>query len=601
MDSSASSLDIPQFLKTAGSEIRALDGVPAGGLRLTRDWQGDTCRLAVENKSRVGARVAEVVVFRAPMTFPADTAFYGEGYNMLSQYTGTIKEPACMTPHTDAGHYRLPQKDGLFTVYNLLLLFPEDGVVLMGFSSCRRFCGEIRFNPQSLEVVIDCEGLELAAGEKCELEDLVFLSGKNREQLLATFGSRIEANHAPPPCPEIPTGWCSWYAYGPDVTERHIFDNLAEIKARIPQLKFIQIDDGYQKHMGDWLQQHPNFPNPIKDLCLKIKNEGFEPAIWVAPFIADKDSDLLREHPEWFVKDENGDPLPSDKDSFGGWRLGPWYMLDGTHPGAREYLRRVFHTIRREWQCRYFKLDANLWGALPFGFRHDSKATRVDAYRAGMRAVWEGAGPDTFILGCNAPMWPSIGTVHGMRVTDDFSRRWKTIKSLAVQGFHRNWQHSSLWINDPDCLVLSNLFDSIIGPDGIARCPVTAVTEEEFSFHTAYILASGGMVLSGDRMMDLNAEQLRVLGKLLPPLGRAAVFDDRDFRVGRIPTEAGMLVCLFNPDETAEEFSALLGGVCDVFDFWTDEPLYCAVARIDGLKLPPHSARVLRCVKIKQS
>ncbi|NIP98251.1 MAG: alpha-galactosidase, partial [Akkermansiaceae bacterium] len=73
------------------------------------------------------------------------------------------------------------------------------------------------------------------------------------------------------------------------------------------------------------------------------------------------------------------------------------YMLDGTHPGARDYLRHVFRTMREEWQCRYFKLDANMWGALPFGRRHDPQATRVDAYRAGMQAIRDGAGEGSFI------------------------------------------------------------------------------------------------------------------------------------------------------------------------------------------------------------
>lgn len=529
------------------------------------------------------------------MPFPSDTPFYGEAYSMLSQYKGTIGNPENITKFSDAKHYKLPQKDGFFTVYNLLMLFPQDHVVLMGFSSCHRFSGEFRFNKERLEVVLDCEGLELAAGETLDLEEFFFASGKSREELLAAFGQRIGINHPRLPYPEIPTGWCSWYAYGPKVTEQDIFDNLAAIKKRIPQLKFIQIDDGYQKHMGDWLQQHPNFPSPIKNLCLKIKDEGFEPAIWVAPFIADKDSDLLREHPDWFVKDDAGQPLPSNRDSFGGWRFPPWYMLDGTHPGAQDYLRRVFSTMREEWKCRYFKLDANMWGALPFGRRHDPKATRVDAYRAGMQAVLEGAGEDSFILGCNAPMWPSIGTVHGMRVTGDISRNWKTFKLLAEEGFNRNWQNGSLWINDPDCILLNNHNDSMVGPDGKILPPINTISEDEFSFHAAYILASGGMVLASDRMMDLNEKHLAVLGKLLPPCGQAAVFDDREFRVGRIKTNEGILLCLFNGSDSGMELSVPLDGIHDVCDFWTGEILATAVTKTPSITLAPHSARILKC------
>ena len=575
--------------------IRAVDDAKVSGLRLLRAWNGSTCQLSLVNTGLHPVRVAEVVAFSAPIQLPPDTPFYGEGYNMLSQYKGTLSRFEDMTHHSDYGHYKFPQKDGFFTVYNVLMLFPRESSILLGFSTCRRFSGEFRFNTERLDVVLDIEGLEVGIGETLELEEFFFATGESREDVLSAFGRRIGMNHPRLTYSEIPTGWCSWYAYGPNVTESDIFNNLATIKARIPQLKFIQIDDGYQKHMGDWLKQHPNFPSPLKDLCLRIKDEGFEPAIWVAPFIADKDSDLFHEHPDWFIKDDEGRPLPSGDVTFGGWRFAPWYMLDGTHPDACDYLRHVFHTMREEWQCRYFKLDANVWGAMPFGHRHDPKATRVDAYRAGMQAVLEGAGEDSFILGCNAPMWPSIGTVHGMRVTNDTARLWTNFKELAEEGFNRNWQHDSLWINDPDCILLNNLFETVVGPDGKLSRPVNTITENEFSYHAAFILASGGMVLASDRMMDLNNKQIGMLAKLVPPNGQSAVFDDRTFDVGRIKTKDGVLLCLFNKSDTRVKISVPLEKACDVTDFWTGDLLGTGVMKSPLLTLAPRSARVLKC------
>src|SRR5438874_7859348 len=45
---------------------------------------------------------------------------------------------------------------------------------------------------------------------------------------------------------------------------------------------------------------------------------------------------------------------------------------------------------------------------------HDPQATRVEAYRRGMQAIRRGAG-NAFILGCNHPLWPSLGLIHGSR------------------------------------------------------------------------------------------------------------------------------------------------------------------------------------------
>ena len=110
--------------------------------------------------------------------------------------------------------------------------------------------------------------------------------------------------------------------------------------------------------------------------------------------------------------------------------------------------------MRNEWGCTYFKLDANFWGAMHGGRFHDRRATRIEAYRRGMAAVLSGAG-DAFILGCNHPIWPSIGLIHGSRSSHDISRDWARFSDTARQNLSRNWQNGRLWWNDPDAIVLT--------------------------------------------------------------------------------------------------------------------------------------------------
>ena len=130
--------------------------------------------------------------------------------------------------------------------------------------------------------------------------------------------------------------------------------------------------------MGDWLETGKSFGGDIKAVLRDIRERGFEPAIWVAPFVASPQSKLFREHPDWFIKDADGKPLRSDKVGFGGWRLGPWYALDGTHPEAQRFLEHTFRVMREEWGCTYFKLDANYWGTLHRGHFQRSQG---DAHR----------------------------------------------------------------------------------------------------------------------------------------------------------------------------------------------------------------------------
>src|SRR5262249_17404738 len=147
---------------------------------------------------------------------------------------------------------------------------------------------------------------------------------------------------------------------------------------------------------------------------------------------------------------------------------------------------------------------------------HDPNATRVEAYRRGMQAILRGAG-DSFILGCNHPIWPSAGLVHGSRSSNDIKRDWIRIKTTAQQNLLRNWQNGRLWRNDPD-----------------AVCLAGELPEHEFVCDATAIYATGGMVLSGDDLTAIPEPRLAMLRKLLPPTGVPAAFDDETLRVGRV-------------------------------------------------------------------
>ncbi|MBM7565893.1 glycoside hydrolase family 36 protein [Paenibacillus sacheonensis] len=592
-----------RFLEFAESEVRFVDPVGfewASGVTLKRTWNGDVCSVTVMNSHSSNAvRIKEIVLFKGAMPFNPSTEIYGEGYSKLSQYVGTVSRPRDMCHFSDRAHYRLPIVEGLFTVYNMLLLSPQDGdKVLIAFASCHRFSGEIRFNEREYEIVLDYEGLVLEPGQTVDLEEILFASGPDAATLTDRLGEAINRHHPKLPFPEAPSGWCSWYTYGPEVTESDIYSNLQAIKEKLPELKYVQIDEGYAAYEGDWLDQGQSFPGGIRSLSEKIRELGFEPAIWVGPFLAEMNARVVREHPEWFKQDGEGKPLRSDIHSFGGWYHGPWYMLDGTHPGAQGYLRHVFHTMRHEWKIKYFKMDGTMWGALPFGRHHDPKATRVEAYRAGMKAIREGAGEDSFLLGCNAPIWPSLGTVHGMRLSNDIARNWEHISQIAREMFRRNWQHGKLWINDPDVVVLENQTRRQLGPDGMWIESSDSVTPDEYRFHATAIFASGGMVLSGDSIPNMLPESVEIIRKLLPPVNKAAIFEDTMFSVGYTQVQDRVLVSVLNWEDEPRDFRVRLDGAYRVTSLWTDDLLGTHVGSLELTSVPPHSGSVYVCVPV---
>lgn len=567
----------PQVFSTVPGRVELLDGTEAPAtVTLERTWQGNLCTATLVNTGSETVRLQRVVLFSIAHALPTDTDLYGEGFTMLSQTGGTLGAPQAIGGLTDAGHYKIPQPADATTVYNVVHLSPpHQAQVLLGFTSSERFVGKFHLRPTSLEVVLDMEGLELPPGASWNLEEFLVSTGNDRSALFAELASRIHAHHPRLSVDPVPTGWCSWYCFGPMVTRGQVEANLAAVKEKSLPLRYIQIDDGYQAAMGDWLETGPAFQGGIRDVLRTIHEGGCEPAIWVAPFIAEENSKLFKEHPDWFIKDEEGKPLRSDRVTFGGWRLGPWYAIDGTHPGAQQHLESVFRTMRQEWGCTYFKLDANFWGAMHGGHFHDPKATRVEAYRRGMEAVLRGAG-DSFILGCNHPLWPSLGLIHGSRSSGDVSRSWDVFKMIARENFSRNWQNGSLWWNDPDCILLTG-----------------KLSDDEFQFHASTVYAAGGMTLSGDNLKVLRGPRLDMLKKLLPPTGVAAQFKDSTFRIGTIPMGDSTHICVFNWGDEPQSLEVPLQDTVHLTDFWTSADLGEHTATYSLPNMPPHSARIL--------
>ena len=570
----AAGLVTPESFKRAPSRVVLADDVAASDtIRLVRTWDGDVCRSRLTNTGNKAAAIKEVVLFDVPHALLPETPVYGEGFQMLSQNGGTLGRPVNLGNYTDAAHYKIPEPEGARVMYGLMTL----ASLVLAFTSSRRFVGRFYVRPSSLQVVVDTEGLTLAPGERWTLEEFAVTEGSDRGALLAGVGRKLAENHHPILSAAPPTGWCSWYFFGPRVTAQQVLDNLDAIARNIPGLKYIQIDDGYQPAMGDWLDTGPAFGGNVRGVLKSIRDRGFEPAIWVAPFIAEQESKLFQQHPGWFVKDEAGAPLRADRVTFGGWRRGPWYALDGTHPEAQAHLETVFRTMRRDWGCTYFKLDANFWGAIHGGRFHDSHATRVEAYRRGMEAIRRGAG-EAFILGCNHPIWPSLGLIHGSRSSNDIKRSWDRVATTARQNLSRNWQNARLWWNDPDAVVLTG-----------------DLTEEEFRFHATSIYASGGMVLSGDDLTQIGADRLRMLTKLEPPTGVAATFAGDSLNVGVIELPGRRVVSLLNWDDAPRTLSVELRGAHHVREFWTDEDRGHHPGGTLSTIVPAHGGRLLVC------
>lgn len=289
----------------------------------------------------------------------------------------------------------------------------------------------------------------------------------------------------PAPRP-APTVWCSWYEYFTTVTEDDIHENLRAMDTLDLPVDVVQIDDGYQRALGDWLVLSGRFRSRA-GIADAIRARGRRAGIWTAPFLVDPSSELAARHPDWLVRSADGGFAHAGHNWDHDLRI-----LDTTHPEAAAYLTDVFRTLRAEGYD-YFKVDFLYAGALD-GVRHDATVDALTAYRAGVELIRAALGPDAYLLGCGAPILPSLGLFDAMRVSpdtaphrrpeaDDYSQPGQDPAEFTGAG--RQWQHGRLWTNDPDCLM--------------ARPAVE--TRERWAAH---VEATGGLMASSDRLLSLD-------------------------------------------------------------------------------------------------
>ena len=534
------------------SKINQFSGYPvsddSNSLLLIRAWSDNQCRWRLDNISAQDIHVKEIVLFEGLLDFPLDTALYGDGFQMLAQTKGTIEAPVDIGRCPDVEHYQITGEAGFQSFFNTLLISKNDGQhILLGFSASHKFSGSFRLSSKGyLKVVVDCENLSIDAMKYWQGDPLIVLEGESKADLFDQYAQALLQNHSPRNArvfsQPAPTGWCSWYHYYADISEQAIKENAQKMQSDFPYLEHLLIDDGYQAKMGDWLSPSERFSSGLEGIVDYIHKKGVKPALWLAPFIAEETSQIFKEHPDWFVKNKAGKPLAAKEVTYGGWRCTPWYCLDGTHPEVQQHFIKLMSYLHNDLGIGFFKLDANFWGAIHNGYFFDKKATRIEAYRQGMKAIGQGAG-NSFLLGCNAPMWPSLGLVDGMRIGDDVERDGKRFQQIAQEIVHRSWQNNRLWINDPDCITLENLAEQI-------------ATESEYKLHLATLLVCNGLMISSDRLSTLSIKSKSLLNKLLNNSfsNKEVTFLDDDYSHAKIVTNSQILHLFFNWEKEAKRF-----------------------------------------------
>ena len=248
-------------------------------------------------------------------------------------------------------------------------------------------------------------------------------------------------------------GYTSWYNHYQNIDEKKILEALDKADERFD---LFQIDDGFETFVGDWLDIDPvKFPRGLGPVVDRIHGKGMMAGIWLSPFVAEKDSRLMREHPDWIARDKKDDVI------YAGCNWSSQAVLDINNPQVEDYIRRVLRYYV-ELGFDFFKLD--FLYAVNLRRLHNRTHAETADYAYGL--LREELG-QRLILGCGATLSNAFERFDFCRVGPDVSLRFDDAAYMKV--FHperistkvtiqntifRSFLDGHMFLNDPDVFLL---------------------------------------------------------------------------------------------------------------------------------------------------
>jgi alpha-galactosidase len=141
----------------------------------------------------------------------------------------------------------------------------------------------------------------------------------------------------------------TWEPFERNINEKLVME-LAKAAAAAGMKEFV-IDDGWQESNGDWEIDKKKFPNGLKPVFDYIKSLGMKPGLWVSVGSATTASKVFKQHPEWFVRDEQG------KTTFLHWEGATNELTACFSTGWYDYIKGVLMKLALDYGLEYMKLD----------------------------------------------------------------------------------------------------------------------------------------------------------------------------------------------------------------------------------------------------
>jgi len=459
---------------------------------------------------------------------------------------------------------------------------------------------------QQLTAECQFDGVRFGPGEERTSQWLRIAVGETNK-LIADYADRVGLYHGVTrPVERAPSVFCSFYVYGEYYSERWFEEDTADLASRPVPFDLFLIDGGWERARGDWEPRQDWWPGGIKAVAERIVALGYQPAIWTAPFVAGKESQLAKDHPEWLLELATGghkEHTPAE------------WVLDPTNPGVCEFLEETYRKITFDWGFHHHKFDF-MRGVFndPRVRFHDPTATRLEAYQRGLEAIRRGTGPEAYITVCGGHFGGSLGLVQSQYSVSDVKAWWEVVKPRIKQNLLRTWM-GRLWHMDPGGMLVRRREEPLIdGPHGIYG--LGKLNDDEARLVALNQYLGGGLICMAEKFRDLDEDRRALLRHVIPSIDLPAVPLDPFEPVGpsQLVTHVQPQCAQLEPwntlavinwqDESQSMETILEGEVIDgiaaekylVFEFFSQEVvgIFGPGERLDLGPVNPHSCQLLR-------
>jgi alpha-galactosidase len=482
----------------------------------------------------------------------------------------------------------------------LMIRHNKNSFSQIGVLTWNTFLPYIHYNiKKGVVITANGESKPINPGETLEFEKLVISENDSWQDLMFSYGKEIAKEHKiGTKEPVYFKGWSTWDYYGRVYSTKDIIENIDQLTTDGFDANIIQIDGGWWTARGDYLSVRKNLQGGMKAIADYAKLKGYKAGVHLDGFRGDKNSDLYAAHPDWFLKDQDGEVICQTIDK--GDAIMQYIYFDYSNPEVCDYMKNVMQTIHEEWGFSYFKIDFMRYGLLESLLAEHSKndnpenklvtkvvafdnnMTSIERTRAGLKAMREGMG-DAFFLGCSAIFGPTFGIVDGLRTGADICPTFDYYEACSFQNAGNFYLNQTVVQNDADYLVVRNKDDEESERAWGVNKFGGNTTFDEAKMWSDYIALYGGPKINSDNLLTLRAERKKLIENALSvktatrfiPLDLWDHAKDKNdaFNVMLAENEDGVYLSLFNWDKHDRQFLIEGFGNVELTDIYTKKKI----------------------------